>query len=101
VLSAGVDADYLIPINNGNIRPFMKFEYGADVSGSSTVNMHYNNETTNYQLQLDNKADSNWKFVLGADLYTEDEWDSSISYERTEAVNAGYSDSLAVKGLKF
>jgi len=102
VLSAGVDADYLIPIKNGNIRPFMKFEYGADVSGSSTVNMHYNNETTNYQLELDSKADSNWKMVLGTDFYTKDEWDSSISYERTEAVNAGYSDSLAVKiGLKF
>ncbi|MDC0407655.1 autotransporter domain-containing protein, partial [Candidatus Thioglobus sp.] len=102
VLSAGVDVDYMIPIHKGNIRPFAKFEYGADVSGSSTVNMHYNNEVTNYQLQLDNKADSNWKFVLGADMYTKEEWDSSISYERTEAVNAGYSDSLAVKvGLKF
>jgi len=102
VLSAGMDVDYLIPIHKGNIRPFMQFEYGADVSGSSTVNMHYNNESTNYQLQLDNKADSNWKFVLGADIYTKDEWDSSFSYERTEAVDAGYSDSLAVKvGLKF
>ena len=102
VLSAGVDVDYMIPIYKGNIRPFAKFEYGADVSGSSTVNMHYNNEVTNYQLQLDRKADSNWKFVLGADMYTKEEWDSSISYERTEAVNAGYSDSLAVKvGLKF
>mgnify|MGYP003963833993 FL=1 len=102
VLSAGLDVDYLIPIHKGNIRPFMQFEYGADVSGSSTVNMHYNNEITNYQLQLDNKADSNWKFVLGTDMYTKDEWDSSISYERTEAVDAGYSDSLAVKvGLRF
>jgi outer membrane autotransporter protein len=102
VLSAGVDVDYMIPIHKGNIRPFAKFEYGADVSGSSTVNMHYNNEVTNYQLQLDNKADSNWKFVLGADMYTKEEWDSSISYERTEAVDAGYSDSWAVKvGLKF
>lgn len=102
VLSVGVDADYMIPINKGNIRPFMQFEYGADVSGSSTVNMHYNNEITNYQLELDNKADSNWKFVVGADMYTKDEWDSSISYERTEAVNAGYSDALAVKvGLRF
>ncbi|WPE18422.1 Ig-like domain-containing protein [Candidatus Thioglobus autotrophicus] len=102
VLSAGLDVDYLIPIHKGNIRPFMQYEYGADVSGSSTVVMHYNNESTNYQLELDNKADSNWKFVLGADMYTKDEWDSSISYERTEAVNAGYSDSLAVKvGLRF
>ena len=80
----------------------MQYEYGADVSGSSTVVMHYNNEITNYQLELDNKADSNWKFVLGADIYTKDEWDSSFSYARTEAVNAGYSDSLAVKvGLRF
>jgi len=102
VLSAGVDVDYLIPIHKGDIRPFMQFEYGADVSGSSPVNMHYNNETTNYQLQLDNKADSNWKFALGADLYTKNEWDSSFIYERTEAVDAGYNDSLAVKvGLKF
>ena len=102
VLSVGVDADYMIPINKGNIRPFMQFEYGADVSESSTVNMYYNNEITNYQLELDNKADSNWKFVVGTDFYTEDEWDSSISYERTEAVNAGYSDALAVKvELKF
>ena len=102
VLSAGVDADYITPIDNGNIRPFMKFEYGADVSGSSVVNMHYNNQSTNYQLTLDNKADSNWKFVVGADLYTKDEWDGSISYERTEAVNAGYSDSVAARlGLKF
>jgi len=102
VLSVGLDVDYLIPIHKGNIRPFMQYEYGADVSGSSTVVMHYNNEATNYQLELDNKADSNWKFVLGADMYTKDEWGSSISYERTEAVNAGYSDSLAVKvGLRF
>ena len=102
VLSVGLDADYLMPIDHGNIRPFMKFEYGADVSGSSAVNMHYNNQTTNYQLTLDNKADSNWKFVMGADLYTKDEWDGSVSYERTEAVNAGYSDSIAAKlGLKF
>ena len=102
VLSVGLDVDYLIPIHKGNIRPFMQYEYGADVSGSSTVVMHYNNEATNYQLELDNKADSNWKFVLGSDFYTKDEWDSSISYERTEAVNAGYSDSLAVKvGLRF
>jgi len=102
VLSVGLDVDYSIPIHKGNIRPFMQYEYGADVSGSSTVVMHYNNEITNYQLELDNKADSNWKFVLGADIYTKDEWDSSFSYARTEAVNAGYSDSLAVKvGLRF
>jgi len=35
-------------------------------------------------------------------MFTKGEWDSSISYERTEAFDAGYSDSLAVKvGLKF
>ena len=102
VLSAGVDADYVLPIKDGSIRPFMKFEYGADVSGSSVVNMHYNNQSTNHQLTLNNKADANWRFAVGSDFYTKDEWDGSVSYERTEAINAGYSDSIAAKlGLKF
>ncbi len=101
-LYVGADMNYLITINNGTIKPFVNLEYSADLSDGSNATMNYNTEDTSYTLNLDRKATSNWKLGLGADLYTEDEWDSSISYERTEAVNAGYSDSLAIKiGLKF
>jgi len=91
-----------VTINNGTIKPFAKLEYGLDVSDSSEAVMHYNTETTDYTLNLDNKSKSNWKLGLGVDLITKDSWDASIGYEREQVVNAGHSDSLTVDvSLKF
>ena len=50
----GADINYLVTINNGTIKPFAKLEYGLDVSDSSEAVMHYNTETTDYTLNLDN-----------------------------------------------
>ena len=98
----GTDMNYLITINNGTVKPFINLEYSANLSNVSDATMHYSSESTDYTLNLDKTATNSWKLGLGADIYTKDEWNSSISYERTEAINAGYSDSLAVKvGLKF
>ena len=98
----GADANYLITIQNGSIKPFAKLEYGLDVSDTSSAVMHYNNQTTNYTLNLDKKAKSNWKVDLGADLFTKDGWDSSIAYRREQAINSGHSDSLSFDvNLKF
>jgi VCBS repeat-containing protein len=98
----GADINYLVTINNGTIKPFAKLEYGLDVSDSSEAVMHYNTETTDYTLNLDNKSKSNWKLGLGVDLITKDSWDASIGYEREQVVNAGHSDSLTVDvSLKF
>jgi outer membrane autotransporter protein len=94
--------NYLITINNGTVKPFINLEYSADLSNGSDATMQYNAGSTSYALNLDKTATNSWKLGLGADIYTKDEWNSSISYERTEAINAGYSDSLAVKvRLKF
>jgi len=98
----GSDMNYLITINNGTIKPFAKFEYALDVSESSDAAMHYTSEITNYALNLDKKATSNWNLELGADLFTKDGWSSFVTYRREEHINAGHSDSLTVKvGLKF
>ncbi|MDB3893295.1 autotransporter outer membrane beta-barrel domain-containing protein [Candidatus Thioglobus sp.] len=98
----GTDMNYLITINNGTVKPFINLEYSANLSNGSDATMHYSSESTDYTLNLDKTATNSWKLGLGADIYTKDEWNSSISYERTEAINAGYSDSLAVKvRLKF
>ena len=98
----GTDMNYLITINNGTVKPFINLEYSADLSNGSDATMQYNAGSTSYALNLDKTATNSWKLGLGADIYTKDEWNSSISYERTEAINAGYSDSLAVKvRLKF
>ncbi len=98
----GADANYLITINNGTIKPFAKLEYGHDVSSSSDATMHYNTETTNYTLTVDKQAKSNWKMDVGADLFTKDGWNSSISYRREQAINSGHSDGLSFDvGLRF
>lgn len=98
----GADANYLITINNGTIKPFAKLEYGHDVSSSSDATMHYNTETTNYTLTVDKKAKSNWKMDVGADLFTKDGWNSSISYRREQAIDSGHSDGLSFDvGLRF
>jgi len=98
----GADMNYLVVINNGTIKPFVKLEYGADVSDSSSATMHYNSQITNYTLKLEDKATSNWKLELGADLITKDDLNGSIAYRREQAGDAGHSDSLSfdVK-LKF
>jgi uncharacterized protein with beta-barrel porin domain len=98
----GADANYLITINNGTIKPFAKLEYGHDVSSSSDATMHYNTETTNYTLTVDKQAKSNWKMDVGADLFTKDGWNSSISYRREQAIDSGHSDGLSFDvGLRF
>jgi len=92
---AGADANYLISINSGTIKPFVKLEYGLDLSGGSDATMHYNDQSTNYTLNLDKQATSSWKLGLGADLVTKYGWDGSINYQRDQAVGAGHSDSLS------
>jgi len=98
----GADANYLVTIRNGSIKPFVKLEYGLDVSDSSDATMRYNTETNNYTLNVDKKSKSHWKIGLGADLFTKDGWDASIGYRREQAINSGYSDSLNFDvGLRF
>ena len=100
----GADANYLIIIKDGTIKPFTKLEYGYDMSNSSNAEMYYNTEDANspYILTVSKKAKSNWKMDIGADLFIEDGWNSSIAYRREQAISSGHSDSLSFDvGLKF
>jgi len=102
-LSIGADIDYLIHIANGKIKPYGSIEYSADISSSSSADMHYNSETTTiYTLNLDKKAKSQWKIGLGANILTKNGWTSSVDYERTQSINAGHSDSISLNiALQF
>jgi len=90
----GVDANYLVTIRNGSIKPFSKLEYGHDISSSSDAIMRYNTESTNYTLKIGKKSKNNWKMDVGADLFTKDEWNSSIAYRREQTANSSHSNSL-------
>jgi outer membrane autotransporter protein len=96
MLATGADLQYLIPIQSGKIRPFGSIEYGANVSPDSDVKMHYSSQTKKYLLTLDKQCTSNWKLEVGVDLELRGGLNGSISYERTEAVNAGYRDQFNI-----
>jgi surface protein len=96
-LYVGADANYLVSINNGTLKPFVKAEYARNVSGGSNATMSYDADVlnTSYTLNLDKTAEEYWKLGLGANLYTKDEWDASLEYIREQAFdNNLYSNSL-------
>ena len=96
-LYVGADANYLVTINNGTFKPFVKAEYARNVSGGSNATMSYDADVlnTSYTLNLDKTVEEYWKLGLGANLYTKDEWDASLEYIREQAVdNSLYSNSL-------
>jgi len=80
--SVGADINYLFKVQDSFIIPFSKFEYGLDVSDTSTQNMYYTGEgqNTNYKLRLDDRTGHNWKIGLGAELKTEDNISAILGY---------------------
>jgi len=80
--SVVADISYLFKVQDGFIIPFSKFEYGLDVSDTSTQNMYYTGEgqNTNYKLRLDDRTGHNWKIGLGAEIKTEDNISAILGY---------------------
>ncbi len=83
--------------SGGNLRPFGKIEYGLNLTGDSNADMHYVGDTTSYRLVLDKDATSHWLFQIGADYQIKDDLNVSFSYDRSEAVGSGHSDTLRLE----
>lgn len=94
MLFVGSDIDYKTPVRGGTLRPFGKLEYGLDLTGTSNADMHYVGDSTHYRLGLERAATSHWNLTVGADFSVKKGLTSTLAYERTEAVNAGHSDSV-------
>ena len=100
--SLGADLEYLISIDNGNIRPFAKVEYGANISDDSDVTRSIVDNASTITANLNKRAEQNYKIKLGAEVVTKDDWIALISYERNQAEAHGYSESLSFGAdLKF
>jgi uncharacterized protein with beta-barrel porin domain len=97
-VAIGVDIDYLFKEDDKTIKPFVELEYGIDMSKTSDVSMHYivQGESTNYNLQLNNTSDRDWKFGLGVELDTEDDLSAVVGYRRQNGLgsNPRSSDSI-------
>ena len=94
MLFLGSDVTYETSYANGKLKPFAAFEYGLDLTRDSDVGMNYVGDTTAYSTKLEKTATSNLMLRLGADYEMKDGVTSSFSYERTEALGAGFSNSL-------
>ena len=57
--------------------------------------MRYLSETTVYTQELERAYDSEWTVELGLDYYV-NELRYGFSYQRSEQINAGYSDSVTL-----
>ncbi len=80
--------------SGGRLRPFGKIEYGLNLTGDSNADMHYVGDTTSYRLVLDKDATSLWLFQIGADYQIKNDLEASFSYDHSEAVGSGSTDTL-------
>ena len=94
-LRFGIDAESRFETQNGPLVPFAGLEYAANYSPSSTADMRYLSETTVYTQELERAYDSEWTVELGLDYYV-NELRYGFSYQRSEQINAGYSDSVTL-----
>ena len=81
----------------GKLRPFGKIEYGLNLTGDSNADMHYVGDTTNYRLVLDEDATSMWLLQIGADYQIKDDLNVSFSFDHSESVGSGHTDTLRLE----
>ena len=92
--SLGTEMIYNIHLAEGRLKPFSSLEYGYDFTKKSDVNMHYVGDSTNYNIGVDKLATSNWLARVGANYDLQDKVIASLTYEFTQAVNAGQTNAL-------
>ncbi len=83
--------------SGGKLRPFGKVEYGLNLTGDSNADMHYVGDTTSYRLVLDKDATSLWLLQIGADYQIKDDLNVSFSFDHSEAVGSGHTDTLRLE----
>lgn len=92
--SLGTEMTYNVHLVEGRLKPFSSLEYGYDFTKKSNVNMRYVGDSTNYNVGLDKLATSNWLARIGANYDLQDKVTASLTYEFTQAVNAGQTNAL-------
>ncbi|MDA8631161.1 autotransporter domain-containing protein [Litoricolaceae bacterium] len=89
----GIDAETKFETQHGPLVPYAGLEYAANYSPASTADIRYLSETTVHTQELERAYDSEWTLELGMDYYV-NELRYGFSYQRSEQINSGYSDSI-------
>jgi len=102
LLSVGADINFNKTYKHGTLSPYALVEYSVDISDSSTADIYYVGQSTEYSLRIDKKATSIYKLGIGADYLSNNGLLSSLYYERVQAINSGHNDKITLSiNLKF
>ena len=94
LLSVGANINSNKTYKHGTLSPYALAEYSVDVSDSSTADMYYVGESTEYSLRINKKASSIYKLGIGTDYLSNNGLTSSLYYERAQAINSGHNDKI-------
>ena len=97
MVSIGVLLNNTIKFGGFTLKPNGRLEYGADISSSSDAMVSYISDTsTDYTLEVSKEASHNFRAGLGIDVETNGGWRFNAAYERNQAVNSGYTDTISL-----
>ena len=97
MISIGVLLDNTIKFGGITLNSNGRLEYGADISSSSDAVVSYVLDTsTDYTLAVRREASHNFRGGLGIDVETNGGWRFNAAYERNQAVNSGYTDTISL-----
>ena len=95
ITSLGGVIDSTSNLKNGTFQPYFEYDYFADISPSSEQKISYRSDTSStYTLTRINSSTHNFKGKIGFDYLTNDGWNITSNYQRTQSKGGGYSDSL-------
>ena len=95
ITSLGGAVDSSSNLINGTFKPYFEFDYFADMSPSSEQKIsHKSDASSTYTLTRINSSTHNLKSKLGFDYLTNEGWNITSNYQRTQSKGSGYSDGL-------
>jgi hypothetical protein len=95
ITSLGGAVDSSSNLKNGTFKPYFEFDYFADMSPSSEQKISYKSDASStYTLTRINSSTHNLKSKLGFDYLTNEGWNITSNYQRTQSKGSGYSDGL-------
>ena len=98
--SIGFLIDNTLEIKGTTLKPYGRLEYGKGRSYSSDTIVSYYTAypNTNYTLKGVEELTDNYRVGIGADIETEGKWSYTTSFERNQAVNSSYAETVNVAG---
>ncbi len=95
MISLGGDVALNYYLNNRQLKPYGKLEVGYDLSGSSTTNMHYlDNSATRYSFETLSVSKGLWKLGIGAEYIISKYVTASFGFEHTNYFGKAYSNGV-------